>query len=137
MAEEEGTAGRVLITGPDSVCARFSDRALQCGTQATKVAKGRVRESCGGFTIEDSPQLHICKPPVKEVSAPTVWINPRRRRMASGISMATEPFYTTYVAVLSLAFLSVFTRRLGVSLAIYLGRREQGGLEPHRLRVTE
>ena len=39
--------------------------------------------------------------------------------------MATELSYTTYVAVLLLAFLSVFTTLLGVSLAIYFGKNER------------
>jgi ZIP family zinc transporter len=39
--------------------------------------------------------------------------------------VAAELPYTTYIAVLLLAFLSVFTTLLGVTLAIYLGRNER------------
>ncbi len=39
--------------------------------------------------------------------------------------MAADLPYTTYLAVLLLAFLSVFTTLLGVSLAIYVGRNER------------
>ncbi len=39
--------------------------------------------------------------------------------------MAVEIPYTTYLAVLLLAFLSVFTTLLGVALAIYIGRNQR------------
>jgi len=39
--------------------------------------------------------------------------------------MAAELPYTTYLAVLLLAFLSVFTTLLGVALAIYIGKNER------------
>ena len=39
--------------------------------------------------------------------------------------MYVDPPYTTYIAVLLLAFLSVFTTLLGVALAIYLGKNER------------
>lgn len=38
--------------------------------------------------------------------------------------MPADPLYTTYIAVLLLASLSVFTTVLGVSLAIYVGKNE-------------
>ncbi|MEA3276674.1 MAG: ZIP family metal transporter [Pseudomonadota bacterium] len=39
--------------------------------------------------------------------------------------MPADPSYTTYIAVLLLAFLSVFTTLLGVALAIYVGKSER------------
>jgi len=39
--------------------------------------------------------------------------------------MAAELPYTTYLAILLLAFLSVFTTLLGVALAIYIGKNER------------
>ncbi len=39
--------------------------------------------------------------------------------------MLDELPYSTYIAVLLLAFLSVFTTLLGVTLAIYVGKNER------------
>ncbi len=39
--------------------------------------------------------------------------------------MPAESLYTTYIAVLLLAFLSVFTTLVGVALAIYIGKNER------------
>ena len=39
--------------------------------------------------------------------------------------MTGDPLYTTYVAVLLLASLSVLTTLIGVALAIYLGKNER------------
>lgn len=41
------------------------------------------------------------------------------------LEMATDIPYTTYVAVLLLAFLSVFTTLLGTVLAIYVGNNKR------------
>ncbi len=39
--------------------------------------------------------------------------------------MSAEPVYVTYIAVLLLSFLSVFTTLIGVTLAIYIGKNER------------
>jgi len=39
--------------------------------------------------------------------------------------MSVDPPYTTYIAVILLAFLSVLTTLLGVTLAIYVGKNER------------
>lgn len=39
--------------------------------------------------------------------------------------MSAEPVYVTYIAVLLLSFLSVFTTLINVTLAIYIGKNER------------
>ena len=39
--------------------------------------------------------------------------------------MSAKPVYVTYIAVLLLSFLSVFTTLIDVTLAIYIGKNER------------
>jgi len=39
--------------------------------------------------------------------------------------MSAKPVYVTYIAVLLLSFLSVFTTLINVTLAIYIGKNER------------
>ena len=42
------------------------------------------------------------------------------------LTMPADPLYVTYIAILLLAFLSVFSTLLGVALAIHIGMNERG-----------